>query len=154
MNDGIDYKPSKTFIFNFKIPKEYFIISVIVLNFFIILLLSSGHPEHFFLALGLYVTHYIIRKELLNTKFHLLETHYFLNLCVLTHPLVFHWNWPQQSYSLKSFSSLSWVSPMSGPEASWVLYLSLLLPNPDRGPIRLSWYLMKPNLAALTWVKQ
>ena len=35
----------------------------------------------FFLALGHYVIHYIIGTELLNTKCHLLKTHYFLDLC-------------------------------------------------------------------------
>ena len=41
MNDGIEYKPSKKFIFNFKIPKEYFVISVIVLKFMFSVFSSS-----------------------------------------------------------------------------------------------------------------
>lgn len=86
MNDGIGYKPNKKFIF--KMPKEHFVTSVIVMKLmfnisFIAALLSSGCYEHFFffLALGHYVIHYIIGTELLNTKCHLLKTHYFLDLC-------------------------------------------------------------------------
>lgn len=33
INDGIAYKPSEKFIFNFKVPKEYFVTSVTVMKF-------------------------------------------------------------------------------------------------------------------------
>lgn len=55
MNDGIGYKPNKKFIF--KMPKEYFVTSVIVMKLvfnisFVTTLLSSGHYEHFFSGFG------------------------------------------------------------------------------------------------------
>lgn len=55
MNDGIGYKPNKKFIF--KMPKEHFVPSVIVMKLmfnisFITALLSSGCYEHFISGFG------------------------------------------------------------------------------------------------------
>lgn len=54
MNDGIGYKPNKKFIF--KMPKEHFFASVIVMklmfNISFITALLSGCYEHFFSGFG------------------------------------------------------------------------------------------------------